>query len=53
MPTPKFIQNQHNIIILHNKLPMYMINLIIIYDVANIFSMKKYKSFEKIEGGRE
>ena len=38
---------------LHNKLPMYMINLIIIYVVVNIFSMKNNKSFKKIEGGRE
>ena len=47
-PTPKFIQNHHNYTI---KLPMYMINLIIIYDVANIFSMKMYKSLRKLRVG--
>ena len=36
---------------LHNKLPMYMINLIIIYDVVNIFSMKNYKSSKKLGVG--
>ena len=29
---------------LHSKLLMYMINLIIIYDMVNIFSMKNYQS---------
>ena len=32
---------------------MYMINFIIIYDFVNIVSIKKYKSFKKIDGGRE
>ena len=36
---------------LHNKLPMYMINLIIIYDLVNIFSMKNYKSSRKLGVG--
>ena len=29
----------------------YMINLIIIYDVVNIFSMKKFKSLRKLRVG--
>ena len=36
---------------LHDKLPMFMINLIIIYDVINIFSMKKCKSLRKLRVG--
>ena len=32
---------------------MYKINLMIIYDVVNIFSMKKLLLFKKTEGGRE
>ena len=36
---------------LHNKLPMYMINLIIIYVVVNIFSMKNNKSLRKLRVG--
>ena len=37
---------------LHNKLPMYMINWIIIYDVINnIFSLKNYKSLRKLRVG--
>ena len=32
---------------------MYMIKLMIIYDVVNISSMKNYKSSKKIGGGRE
>ena len=46
-PTLKFIQNHQ----LHNKLHMYMIKLIIIYDVVNIFSMKKYESLRKLRVG--
>ena len=41
---------------LYNTLPMYMINLIIIYDIYhiyNIFSMKNHESLKKIEGGHE
>ena len=30
---------------------MYMINLIIIYDVVNIFSMKNYESLRKLRVG--
>ena len=30
---------------------MYMVNLIIIYDVVNIFSMKNYKSLRKLRVG--
>ena len=36
---------------LHNKLPMYMINLIIIYVVVNSFSMKNNKSLRKLRVG--
>ena len=36
---------------LHNKLPMYMVNLIIIYVVVNIFSMKNNKSLRKLRVG--
>ena len=36
---------------LHNKLSMYMINLIIIYVVVNIFSMKNNKSLRKLRVG--
>ena len=46
-PTPKFIQNRQ----FHNKLHMYMIKLIIIYDGVNIFSMKKYESLRKLRVG--
>ena len=47
VPTPKFLQNNQ----LHNKLRMYMINLIIIYDVVNIFSVKNYESLRKLRVG--
>ena len=36
---------------LHTKLPMYMINLITIYDMVNMFCMKKYKSLRKLRVG--
>ena len=36
---------------LHNILPMYMINLIIIYVVVNSFSMKNNKSLRKLRVG--
>ena len=36
---------------LHNKLPMCMINLIIIYVVVNSFSMKNHKSLRKLRVG--
>ena len=36
---------------LHNKLPTYMINLIIIYVVVNSFSMKNHKSLTKLRVG--
>ena len=36
---------------LHNKLPMYMINLVIIYVVVNGFSMKNHKSIRKLRVG--
>ena len=32
---------------------MYMINLMIIYDVVNTMSMKNYKSSRKLRGERE
>ena len=47
-PTPKISPNQSQ---LHNKLPMYMINLIIIYVLVNIFSVKHYKSLRKLRVG--
>ena len=34
-----------------SDIQMYMINLMIIYDVANIFSMKNYKSSRKLGVG--
>ena len=46
-PTPKFLQNNQ----LQNKLRMYIINLIIVYDVVNIFSMKNYESLRKLRVG--
>ena len=39
-----------NLIYLLN-LQMYMINLIIIYDVVNIFSAKSYESLRKLRVG--
>ena len=36
---------------LHNKLLMYMINLVIIYVVVNSFSMKNHKSLRKLRVG--
>ena len=36
---------------LHNKLPMYMFNLVIIYVVVNIFSKKNYNSLGKVRVG--
>ena len=36
---------------LHHKLPIYMINLVIIYVVVNIFSMKNYKCLRKLRVG--
>ena len=36
---------------LNNKLQMYMINLMIIYNVVNIFSMKNYKCSRKLRVG--
>ena len=36
---------------LHNKLPMYMINLVIIYVVVNSFCMKNHKSLRKLRVG--
>ena len=36
---------------LHNKLLMYMNNFIIIYDVVNLFSIKKYKPLRKLRVG--
>ena len=36
---------------LHNKLPMYMTNLVIIYVVVNSFSMKNHKSLRKLRMG--
>ena len=34
-----------------NKLPMCMINFIIIYDMVNLFSIKMYKSSRKLRVG--
>ena len=39
------------IIIIWSTTTMYLINLIIIYDVANIFSMKNYKFERKLRVG--
>ena len=36
---------------LHNKLPMYMINLKIIYDMVNIISMKNYEYLRRLRVG--
>ena len=36
---------------LYNTLPMYMINLIIIYDIYHIFSMKNHESLRKLRVG--
>ena len=45
IPTPKFLQNNHSY---YSKLPMYMIKLIIICDVVNIFSLKNYESLRNL-----
>ena len=36
---------------LHNKLPVYIIHLIVIYVVVNIFSMKNYRFLRKFRVG--
>ena len=46
--TPKLIKNNQ----LYNKLPMYVINFVIIYGMVNIFSIKKYQSLRKLRVGQ-